>query len=62
MAGKLTTIKMSEIEIDQAGRVIIKKPDLARAIKQSLDSKGSNIKADDEIGTLGGFICSNHSC
>jgi hypothetical protein len=62
MAGILTSIKLSEIEVDQAGRVIIKKPELADAIKRSLGQGESLIKADDDVATLSGFICSNETC
>jgi hypothetical protein len=62
VTGKLTSIKLSEIEVDQAGRIIIKKRELADAIKEFLAQHDQNIKADDDVGTLAGFICSNDKC
>ncbi|HYN16175.1 MAG TPA: hypothetical protein VES66_10365 [Terriglobales bacterium] len=62
MAERLTSIKLSQVEVDQAGRVIIKKPELAQAIKRFLDQKDPKIGANDEVATLSGFICSNQNC
>ncbi len=59
---RVTEIKLSQIEVDQTGKIIINKPELARVVKDFLSKKDPGIKADDEVAALGGFICSNDRC
>jgi hypothetical protein len=58
----LTAITLSQVEVDKAGRIVIRKPALAKAIKTFLKKQGPNLKANDEVGTLSGWFCSNQTC
>jgi hypothetical protein len=59
---RLTAITLSQIEVDKMGRVVIRKPALAKAIKTFLIKQGPRLKANDEVGTLSGWFCSNQHC